>query len=107
MSELRGTFRVLLLYNVSESTDLIRLRRLLGAEPANRAPALKHAAPDYVRFEQPPVIQKLEDIEGFSGHLKYFDYGVVSAELSADFEAGWDQLIGLSKRWIDTPDLEP
>ena len=107
MERLRGNFWVLLLYNVSESIDLSRLRRRLGAEPAHREPTFKNPAPDYVRFERPPVVQPLPGIEGFSGRIKFFDYGVVSVELSSEFDGDWDQLIRLSSRWIETPDLEP
>jgi len=30
------------------------------AEPARREPSFKHRAPDYVRFERPPVVEPLQ-----------------------------------------------
>jgi hypothetical protein len=106
MEPIEGTFWILLLYDVAESIDLDAARRLLGAEPASREPAFKNPAPDYVRFERPPVLQPLE-VAGFTGRLKYFDYGVVCVELTTEFRADWDQLISLTARWINTPELEP
>ena len=38
--------------------------------------------------------------------MKYFDYGVVSLGLELQFECDWEELIRLSSRWIEAPDLE-
>jgi hypothetical protein len=101
----------LLLYDVAEELDLEALRALLGATPPVRKPEFKLPAPVYVRFERPPVVEPCENIclssgECFEGRLKYFDYGVVSLELELPFEADWEQLIKLSNRWIEAPELE-
>jgi hypothetical protein len=65
----------------------------------------------YVRFENPPVVEASEPIrlstgETFRGHLKYFDYGVVTLDLELEFQAGWDELVLLANRWIEAADLE-
>lgn len=44
--------------------------------------------------------------EKFAARLKYFAYGVVSVELELPFEAGWDDLVRLSSRFITAPEIE-
>lgn len=111
MAPLRGTFWVLLLYDVCESIDLAKLRTLIQAAPPGRKPPLQHAAPGYVRFERPPVEELLDPVELeagelFAGRIKYFDYGVVSIELGTHFETDWDGLIARSSGWMGMPELE-
>ena len=111
MTTCTGSFRALFLYDLAEEIDLATLRRQLGISPPAREPGFKIAAPVYVRFERPPVVQRLPPVrlptgEEFEARLKYFDYGVVSLELDLPFQAGWDELIALSNRWIDAADLE-
>jgi hypothetical protein len=48
----------------------------------------------------------LSNGEIFAGRLRYFDYGVVSLQLEARFEANWEQLIQLSNRWVDAAEIE-
>src|SRR5262245_58633730 len=102
---MRGSFRVLILYDVAEQIDLDRLRQLCGAEPSRREPSFRHPAPEYVKFERAPIVESATGRE-YRTTLKYFDYGVVSVELEEDFDTDWDELVKLSSRWIDRPDLE-
>ena len=111
MRPLRGSFRVLVLYDVAEQIDLERLRGLIGVEPKRPQPSFKHPAPEYVRFERPPVVEYPQPViaetgERFEAQIKYFDYGVVSVELRLGFEADWDELVRLSNRWVLAPDTE-
>ncbi|HWE53649.1 MAG TPA: hypothetical protein VG273_27920 [Bryobacteraceae bacterium] len=111
MQPLRGSFFVLVLYDVAEQIELDRLRELQGTATPPREPSFKHPAPEYVRFEQPPVVEYLDPIritpgEQFSARLKYFAYGVVSVELELPFETGWDDLVRLSSRFIAAPEIE-
>jgi hypothetical protein len=108
---LRGSILVLVLYDVAEQVQLDRLRGILGAEPPRREPSFKHPAPDYVRFERPPVVEypaavSLVEGEPYRTRIKYFDYGVISVELERDFEADWDELVQLSSRSIAAPEIE-
>lgn len=108
---LQGSFWVFVLYDVAEQIRLDELRGLAGAESAARQPKFIHPAPDYVRFEQPPVVFFPEPIvlaagERFQPRLKFYDYGVVSVELRLEFSADWASLIQLSNRWISAPELE-
>ena len=110
MPSLRGSFWSLTLFDVAESIDLARLREFIGAEPQRREPSFRHPVPEYVRFERPPVVEYPEPllIAGgveFRGAIKYFNYGVISIELELPFESGWDDLVTLSTRWINSPDI--
>jgi hypothetical protein len=107
----RGFFRALLLYDVAEEFDFDELRKLLGAELPARSPGFKLPAPQYVRFERPPVtaagpLIRFESGETATTSLRYFDYGVVSLEIERPFETDWPGLIALSSRWIDTGEVE-
>ena len=109
--QLKGSVIVLMLYDVCEEIRLEELRRILGAQPAERSPSFKHPAPEYVRFERPPVVEPLERItletgEQLEGRLKYYDYGVVCVEFELPFEGGWDMLVDLSCRYIAAPEVE-
>src|SRR5580693_1404784 len=111
MRPLRGSFWVFVLYDVAEEIQLDKLCVLVGAQPVPPQPSFKHPAPEYVRFERPPAVEypdplKLESGEQFQVRIKYFDYGVVSIELQMEFEADWEELVGLSNRWILAPELE-
>jgi hypothetical protein len=111
MQPLRGSFWVFVLYDVAEEIQIDALRELVKAEPARPQPSFKHPAPEYVRFERPPAIEYPEPVviasgEQFQARIKYFDYGVVSVELRLEFEAGWDELVRLSSRWILAPEIE-
>ena len=57
MELLRGSFRVMVLYDVAEQIQLDRLRDIVGTEKPRREPSFEHPAPDYVRFESPPVVE--------------------------------------------------
>lgn len=111
MTTCRGSFRALLFYDVADEIHLDVLRELLGVSPPSRKPEFKLPAPVYVRFERPPVVEAAETVrlstgESFDARLKYFDYGVVSLELQRPFQAGWDELIRLTNRWTEQPEIE-
>jgi hypothetical protein len=102
---LSGSFWILLLYDVCDEIRLDSLRKILGAPPAGREPTFRHPAPEYVRFERPPVVEVLEPLvletgECLKGRLQYYEYGVVSIELELRFELGWNEIVNLSSRWI-------
>jgi len=102
---------VLVLYDVAEEIRLDQLHALLGAQAVRPQPSFKHPAPEYVRFERPPVIEFPEPVttqsgERFEAQIKYFDYGIISVELTLQFEADWEQLIRLSNRWVSAPEME-
>jgi hypothetical protein len=108
---LRGSLRALLLFDIAEEIDLPHLRRVLGATASKREPAFRQPAPEYVRFERPPVVEDLGACATDAGKelqakIRYFDYGVASVELRMPFTATWDGLVRLANRWILSPELE-
>jgi hypothetical protein len=111
MTTCRGSFRALLFYDVADEIDLDVLRELVGVSPPGRIPEFKLPAPVYVRFEQPPVVETSESVclssgESFQGKLKYFHYGVVSLEVELPFQASWEELVRLTNRWTEQPEIE-
>ena len=108
---LRGSLRALLLFDIAEEIDLPHLRRVLGATASRREPAFRQPAPEYVRFERPPVVEDLGGCASDAGKelrakIRYFDYGAASVELRMPFTATWDGLVRLANRWILSPELE-
>ncbi len=110
MRPLRGSLWALVLYDVAEEILLDKLQALVTAERAAAQPRFKHPAPEYVRFERPPVTEYPEPVSiagaPFQTRIRYFDYGVVSIELEMDFESTWEDLILFSNRWILAPEIE-
>ena len=111
MPPLRGSLWVLVLYDVAEQIQLDKLPALISPTAAATQPRFKHPAPDYVRFEKAPVVEDLgtatiESGQRFRARAKYFDYGVISVELQLPFEVSWQELVGLSHRWILAPEIE-
>ncbi len=109
---LTGSLRGLLLFDVAESIDLERLHRILGTHPSRREPAFRHPAPEYVRFERPPVIESVgsrpvRGRESVEIRIRYFEYGVASVEMQWPFCAScWEDLTLLANRWMTSPDWE-
>jgi len=106
---LSGSFWFLFLYDVGEAIDLDRLRRLLGSS-STREPNFPRAAPEYVRFERPPVAEKSEpatfDGETLEGEVTYYDYGVIGVRLELPFTCDWPQLVDRSSRLLNAHEPE-
>lgn len=110
-TRLTGTVRALLLFDIAEEVDLPRLRQVLGAAPRKREPAFRHPAPEYVRYERPPVVEdvgfcRTEAGDELQGRIRYFDYGVASVELRLPFYVSWEGLVRLANQWVLSPQLE-
>jgi hypothetical protein len=106
---MKGSLLGVILNDICEEIRLDELRQILGAKRVE--PSFKHATPEYVRFEKPPVVEWLDPVLLSSGEclrlqLKYYDYGVVSVILELGFEADWDDLVKLAARWVPSPELE-
>src|SRR5438034_10028106 len=111
MPTCRGSFRALLVYDIAEEIDLVELRRLVGSAPPARSPGFKLPAPEYVRFERPPVEEACEPVllatgEAANARVRYFDYGAVSLEIELRFDSDWPELIALANRWIEAGEVE-
>ena len=106
---MKGAVLGVILHDVCEEIRLEELRQILGARRVE--PSFKHATPEYVRFEKPPVVEQLEPVLLASGEklipqIKYYDYGVVSVLLQLEFAADWPGLVQLAARWVPSPELE-
>ncbi|MGA2905443.1 MAG: hypothetical protein ABSD98_16580 [Candidatus Korobacteraceae bacterium] len=106
---MKGSVLGVILHDVCDEIRLEELRQMLGARRVE--PSFKHATPDYVRFANPPVVERLEPVilpsgEKLALQLKYYDYGVISVLLELAFEADWEGLVQLAARWVPNPELE-
>jgi len=111
MARIKGSFWALLLYDVAEEIQLGDARKLLGAAPPERRPGFRGPAPEYVRFEQPPVVYSPGDVRLQSGEawqavVKFYAYGVVSIALELPFECDWDNVVQLASRWLGSAEIE-
>jgi hypothetical protein len=106
-----GSLSILFLYDVCDEIRLEELRAILKLPPAGREPPFRHPAPEYVQFAKPPVVEPartalLVGDEQINGRLAYYEYGVVSLNLVIPFEARWEDIVTLSARWMNAPELE-
>lgn len=111
-SLLRGCFRITLLYDVAEAIDLAKVRELLGHRVAQGQSSFPRRTPEYVRFAQPPVIERREPLvlksgERLTSWVKYHAFAVVAVEIEVPFSCGWRELEEQASRWMDVGDLEP
>jgi len=101
---LQGSVLVLIQFDVCEEIHLDQLRQIFSAQTVQRLP-LKHALPNYVRYQRPPVVESTEPLvlesgERLHGQIKYYDYGVVSVIFELPFTGNWEKLVQLSSRWV-------
>jgi hypothetical protein len=109
---LRGCFRVLSLYDVSEGFDLDKLRELLGPRGGTVRRVFPRGTPGYVRFEQPPIVEPAQAIELSTGErvlcsIKYYAFAVVVVQFEVPFDCDWDGVLAQASRWTDPADFEP
>jgi hypothetical protein len=107
---LRGSVLLLFQYDVCEEIRLDVIRQLLQARHA-QATFKSSQAPGYVRYQRPPVVDRLETMvldsgERLGGVIKYYDYGVVSLLFELPFSGDWDKLVELSARWTSDTNFE-
>src|ERR1700679_3672404 len=102
---MRGFIRQLVLFDVADEIHLDPLRAALGIPEPSRTPAFSKPAPDYVRFERPPLVEPLQ-VENFEARAKYYDYGVVSIELDQPFSLDWRELVEHSAKVLSDPSIE-
>src|SRR5271169_2125457 len=106
---MKGSVLGVILHDLCEEIRLEQLRDILGARRTE--PSFKHATPEYVRFENPPVVEALDPVLLSSGEtvqpqIKYYDYGVISVLMSLPFEGDWQSLLKLAARWVPSAELE-
>jgi hypothetical protein len=106
---LQGSLLVLMQFDVCEEIRLDALREIFGARTLETS--FKNAAPSYVRYQRPPVVEALEPLvletgERLDGQIKYYDYGVLSLIFELPFSGDWDTLVKLGGRWVWNTDFE-
>jgi hypothetical protein len=106
---IEGSIVVLNLFDVAEEIRLAELPAIIGGTRV--PPKYKHPAPEYIRFERPPVIEPLPPLalptgERFEATLQYYDYGVVSLLLRFAFCGTWEELQERAARWVSGPLFE-
>src|SRR6266853_6148865 len=109
---LRGCFRILFLYDVAEAIDLPLLTKLLGASAGTVKDVFPRNTPDYVRFEQAPIVESIGRVTLGTGEeafcsIKYYGFAVAVAQFDVDFECTWETLLTLASRWMGAADLGP
>jgi hypothetical protein len=102
---MRGFIRQLVMFDVADEIRLDVLRKSLKIPESERAPAFSRPAPDYVRFERPPVVKPL-DLARFEARAKFYDYGVVSVEIDQHFSLEWPELVELAASLLSDPSVE-
>lgn len=106
-----GSIRIFFLYDVGEAFDLEKLRALVGPRGGGPTkPDFPRRTPEYVRFENPPIVEPSEPLELADGQkvvcsIKYYEYAIVSVQFEASFEGTWDALMARTARWMDAPDI--
>jgi hypothetical protein len=100
---LQGSVLVLIQFDVCEEIRLDDLRDIFGAR--RQEASFKHPAPGYVRYQRPPVVERVEPLvlesgERLDAQIKYYDYGVLSVVFELPFSGDWDTLVRLSSRWV-------
>lgn len=111
MARLGGSFSAVLLYDIAEEIRLDRARQSLGTGPPERRPEFRRPAPQYVRFEHPPVVYSAAEIrhageDPWKTTIKLYDYGVLSVSFELPFECDWNDVTRLAARWIGSFDIE-
>jgi hypothetical protein len=108
---LRGSFRILLLYDVAEAIDLAQVRKLLGPRCAPDTPTFTRRTPEYIRFAQAPVIEPRAPFVASTGEhlacwIKYYGFAVVAVEIEAPFACGWSDLLAKASHWMGASEVE-
>ncbi len=106
-----GFFRSIFLYDICEEIALDSVRKIRGTAPVEREPAFRRRAPEYVRFERPPVLEHLGQVTLESGErlqctVSYYDYGVISIEFELAFDCDWPELVELCASSTNAPHVE-
>jgi hypothetical protein len=108
---LRGCFRLLFLYDVAEAIDLRRLRELIGPRGGPVRGVFPRRTPEYVRFEEAPIIERTEPLSLGGGQkvsvsLRYYSFGAMVVQLEVPFEGEWAGVLAQASRWMDAVDID-
>jgi hypothetical protein len=106
----QGSLWAILLYDIAEQIELDKLRSIIGVQPAMREPRFKHPAPDYVRFERPPLDKSSTRPRSSRASVRK---PALNISITASWPSSsncpsspWQDLIERSSRWIGSPEIE-
>jgi hypothetical protein len=108
---LRGSFRLLFLYDVAEAIHPAKLREVLGTRGDTLPPSFGRRTPQFVRFEEPPLVERCEPYrlptaEIAACSIRYYAFAVIAVELEFPFDCDWPELLREAARWNAPVDLE-
>jgi hypothetical protein len=111
LNTVSGSLRLFFFYDVCDEIHLDQVSNTLGLPQGGREPSFRHLAPEYVRFQRPPLVEPLEPFLLNSGEpvqcrMKYYQYGVVSVEYELAFSLAWNDLVEFSSRWVAEQEIE-
>jgi hypothetical protein len=97
---------MLLFYDVAEAFDQRKLAALLGPHAAPVRHVFPRRTPEYVRFEEAPIVEPGEPLtlptgEQVTCSLKYYAFAVVVVQIEVSFDCDWNALLAQASRWID------
>ena len=100
---LRGCIRIFHFYDVGEAFALDKLQALVGPGSGPAQSDFPRRTPEYVRFENPPIVEPSEPLTLPSGEkavcsIKYYEYAIVEAQLEVPFRGSWDDLLAQTAR---------
>jgi hypothetical protein len=100
-----GSIRQLVLFDVADEIRLDDLRAALGIASPERVAGFPRHTPDYVRFEQAPLVEPLV-IDHLEARAKYYQHGVVSIEIDQQFSLDWPELVERSAAVLSDATIE-
>jgi hypothetical protein len=108
---LRGSFRLLFLYDVAEAIRQDKLREILGTRGDTLPSTFGRRTPQYVRFEEPPFLERCEPHRLPTGEIascsiRYYAFAVIAVELDFPFDCDWPELLREAARWNTPTELE-
>lgn len=112
MVSLRGVFQLYVLYDVAEAFNVDQIRNILGERASRARQVLPRRTPEYIRFEEAPIIDQAASLSLSSGQqiacsIKYYRFAVCVVQLDVPFDCGWPNLLRQASQWMDAPELEP
>ena len=108
---LKGSFRILQLYDVAEAIDVAKARQILGPACMPETRTFPRRTPEYVRFAQPPVIEPRAPLTLSTGEqlvcsVKYYEFAAIVVEIEAPFAGTCHELQQQAARWMDSAEID-
>jgi hypothetical protein len=96
---------LLLLFDVAEAIDLKALRGSLSTDGHGERASSDESGTPHIRFNHPPVVQRLEDLVASNGDrltisARFYSFGVVVLQLEVPFKDDWFSLAKTAD-WIE------